>query len=228
MFDFFRFYNRPQSYKAEIRVEVRNTGTKTKHVEVVIPVPLTTAYQTTSPEFRERTTTYPITLPPGERESIVVPFKAHVMPRKYEKSIPPEIVQANEFVISYLTYGNPIDGLYTAEEAREKRIVDCGGFDSLLQDELKKRGIESKIVAGFWAGYEQNGMHAWLEIGDIPADPSLEYLRRQGRTKKSGRLGFIGSDRIAFSAGDPFLQHPFLKEEDSDIVYEKHFYCTRA
>lgn len=231
MLDFLRFYNRPQSYKVEIRVEVRNTGTKTKRVEVVVPVPITTAYQTTSPEFRERTNTYPITLPPGQRESIVVPFKAHVSPRKYEKTIPPEITQANEFVISYLTYGNPIDGLYTADEAREKRVVDCGGFDTLLQDELKKRGIESKIVAGFWAGYEVNGMHAWLEIADIPADPSIEYLRRQGRTKKSGRLGFVGGDRIAFSTwhpGEKFLQNPFLEEQDSDIFYEKHFYCTRA
>ena len=230
-------FRRPQSYRCEIRVEVQNVGTKKKDVEVVVPVPMMTEYQVTTPVFRERTNVYPLSLAPGERESIVVPFEARVLPRRYEKAISPEITQANEFVISYLTYGNPIDGLYTAQEAREKRVVDCGGFDSLLQDELKKKGIESKIVAGFWAGYETNGMHAWLEIGDIPADPSMEYLRRKGRTRKSGKLGFVGSDRIAFSIGEPFLQNPFLVVEPlsselsgstTKLHYEKHFYCTRA
>ena len=165
-------------------------------------------------------------------------FDVSVKPRRFTGKIVPEIIRANEFVISYLKYGNPIDGLYTADEAREKRIVDCGGFDALLQDELLKNNIESKIVAGFWS---DGKMHAWLEIeGDLPADPSMEYLRRQSRTKKSGQLGFVGSDRIAFSEwkpGDEFLQKPHLVVEPlsselsgltTKLHYEHYFYCTRA
>ncbi len=225
MLDFLKFYNRPQTYRAEIRIELRNTGNTKKATTLTVPVPMTTAYQTTMPRFDERSALYEIDLKPGEQKVILVPFKAHVMPRRYEGRIAPEITRANQFVIEYLTYGNPIDGLYTAQEARDKRVVDCGGFDTLLQDELKKKDIESNVVAGFWS---DGNMHAWLEIGTIPADPSMEYLRKHGRTRKSGMLGFVGSDRIAFSTGNPFLQHPFLKEEDNEIIHENNFYCTRA
>src|SRR3989338_8138740 len=159
MLDFLRSYNRPQSYKAEIRVEVRNTGTKMKKTTLVVPLPRTTDYQTTTPAFHEATMEFEIELEAGETRAGTVPFRAHVMPRKFEGTIAPEIIQANEFVISYLTYGNPIKGLYTAEEAREKRVVDCGGFDTLLQDELKHYGIKSEVVAGFWS---DGKMHAWL------------------------------------------------------------------
>ena len=34
--------------------------------------------------------------------------------------------------MDFLEYGNPILGLYSAEEAKEKKIVDCGGFASLF------------------------------------------------------------------------------------------------
>lgn len=226
MLDFLRFYNRPQGYKAEIRVEVRNTGTAKAQGKLVVPVPRTTQYQRTVPVFKTPMLEYEVSLAPGERKVFVVPFSARVMARRYRGSIPQAIREANEFVMSYLTYGNPIDGLYTAEEAREKRVVDCGGFDALLQDELKKSGIASNIVAGFWS---DGKMHAWLEIGNIPADPSVELLRRQGRTRKSGQLGFVGSDRIAFSVGEPFLQKALLLSgSTAKLDYETHLYCTRA
>lgn len=177
-----------------------------------------------TPAFTERKMLTELELGPGQEETISVPFEAYILPRRVEeKMITNSIREANEFVIGYLRYGDPIDGLYTAEEARKKRVVDCGGFDTLLQDELTKKGIKSNVVAGFW---NTGVMHAWLEIeGGIPADPSMEYLRRQHRTKKSGRLGFVGSDRIAISAGGEFLQHPYAI---GDVEYEKHFYCTRA
>jgi len=227
MLDFWRFYNRPQRYHARIEVQVKNTGKQTKHCTVVIPLPLSAEYQKITPEFAERKMLCELELKPAQEELISVPFEAYVLPRKVDDAmITNAIRQANEFVIGYLQYGNAIEGLYTAQQAREKRIVDCGGFDSLLQDELQKKGIASNIVAGFWS---DGKMHAWLEIaGGIPADPSVEYLRRQGRTKKSGRLGFVGSDRIAISSGGEFLQHPFLSGETAQLHYEKHFYCTRA
>ena len=237
MLDFLRYYNRPQKYQAEIQVNVRNTGTEKKQTTVVIPVPMTTDYQITMPLFEERTLQRELTLAPGHEEIVSIKFEARVQPRRCD---PPSgeagarIREANEFVLSYLTYGNPIKGLYTAKEAREKKIVDCGGFDTLLQEELKNRGIESKVVAGFW---NTGGMHAWLEINQgpalvVPADPSVEQLRRLGRTKKSGQLGFVGSDRIAFSTwkpGEQFLQHPFVNSDTLvDLNYENYFFCTRA
>ena len=118
-----------------------------------------------------------------------------------------KIVQKfNEFVISRLEYGNPLKGLYSSKDALEKSKVDCGGFDTLLAALCVSTGIPARIVCGFWAGYPQNDMHAWLEImlpdGKwIPADPSVEHLRRRKRTKKSGELGFVGSDRIVLSVG---------------------------
>jgi transglutaminase-like putative cysteine protease len=112
----------------------------------------------------------------------------------------------NEYVIKHLYYGNPIKGLYSAKDALEKPRVDCGGFDTLLAALCLAVGIPAQVVSGFWAGYDKNDMHSWVEVllpgtGWIPADPSVEHLRRLGRTKKSGGLGFVGSDRIVLSIG---------------------------
>lgn len=133
-----------------------------------------------------------------------------------------------EFVVTHLRYGDPITGLYSAREAMQRSVVDCGGFSSLLCAMLIARGIPARIVSGFWAGYPAAAMHAWLEAECAPGqwismDPSTDHLSRQGRTKKSGRFGYVGSDRIAFSVGSditclasgetvtvPILQHPVL------------------
>ena len=227
MLEFFKFYTRPQTYRVRIEVKVKNIGRQTNKCTVVIPLPLSAEYQKIIRAFSERKMLTELELGPGREETISVPFTAYVVPRKIDEAmIINTIRQANEFVIGCLQYGNAIEGLYTAQQAREKRIVDCGGFNTLLQDELKKKGIESSVVAGFW---NTGAMHAWLEIeGGIPADPSVEHLKRLGRTKKSGRLGFVGSDRIAISSGGEFLQNPFLSGETAQLHYEHHFYCTRA
>ncbi len=135
----------------------------------------------------------------------------------------------NEFVISRLEYGNPIKGLYSALTALKQVKVDCGGFDALFVALCIASGIPARIVSGFWAGYDKNDMHAWVEVqlptGEwMPADPSTEQLVRQGRARKFGKLGAIGSDRIAFSVGCDIpipigkktesvdiLQHAFIK-----------------
>ena len=62
MLDFLRSYNRSQKYKAEIRVEVENIGTKTKLVTVVVPVPLMTSYQITTPVFKKQTMEFDLEL----------------------------------------------------------------------------------------------------------------------------------------------------------------------
>lgn len=131
-----------------------------------------------------------------------------------------------EFTIDYLTYGNPIKGLYSFKEAMAKREVDCGGFASFLGSLCMAKGIPSRIVAGFWAAHHNhnNGqppMHAWLEfmLPDgrwLPADPSVGHLFARGRTNKSGGFGFVGSDRIIFSRGSDIL----LEIEDKKIAID--------
>lgn len=112
--------------------------------------------------------------------------------------------EINAYVIHRLKYGNPVPGLYTVEQALKEATVDCGGFDVLYCAIAMAAGIPSRVVSGFWAGYQQNAMHAWAEslLPDgtwVPVDPSVEQLRQEGRTSKRGRFGEIGSDRIALS-----------------------------
>lgn len=145
----------------------------------------------------------------------------------------------NAYVVEHFTYGNPIKGLYSAKDAFEKRIVDCGGFDTALCALCIACGIPARIVSGFWAGHRgHEPMHAWCEImlpngRWMPADPSVEHLVRSGRDRtKSGRLGFIGSDRIAFSVGCgipledgtvvDILQYPFLLTQEG-LSFKTHY-----
>ncbi len=139
----------------------------------------------------------------------------------------------NRYVIAHLTYGDPIPGLYSAEDALTKPRVDCGGFDSLFIALCLALGIPARLISGFW---KEGSMHAWLEaqLEDgtwIPADPSVEQLFALKRTRRSGRLGFVDNDRIAFSLGSlipieingqhltvPLLQHPFVYAPDTQTV----------
>jgi len=145
--------------------------------------------------------------------------------------------KTNRYVIENLKYGKPIAGLYSYNEALEKDAVDCGGFSTLFASLARAYGIPARIVSGFWAGYKINKMHAWTEIqlpnGEwLVADPSIEKLRQEKRTKKFGQLGAIGSDRIIFSHGSdipivvngqkykiPILQNPhIIKTEDNSSL----------
>ncbi|KKQ86317.1 MAG: hypothetical protein A3I88_01030 [Candidatus Portnoybacteria bacterium RIFCSPLOWO2_12_FULL_39_9] len=167
--------------------------------------------------------------------------------KRREKNVLTIIKNLNQYVISHLSYGRPIQGLYSALEALDNKITDCGGFSSLFVSLCLALGIPARIISGFWAGWPKNTMHAWLEImlpdgRWIPADPSVEFLARQNRTKKSGRLGFIGSDRIIFSFGCDIpieignktvvidiLQNPFLYSENGldDFEIEMGFEAKR-
>lgn len=133
-----------------------------------------------------------------------------------------------EYVVSHIKYGQPITGLYTSEEALRLPVVDCGGFSTLLAAMLQSQGVPTRLVVGFWAGHQSNQMHAWIECevqgGQwLPLDPSVDFLRQNGRTKKTGGFGHIGSDRIVFSHGcdlsikvgnrsmeTPILQYPVV------------------
>jgi len=137
----------------------------------------------------------------------------------------------NEFVMKRLEYGNPIDGLYSAQEALSHVKVDCGGFDALFSALCIAAGIPARIVSGFWAGYPKNDMHAWAEVqmpsGEwIPVDPSRELLGRQDRTRKMGKLGEIGSDRIAFSVGCDIPLQMLKKVKRVDILQHPYIEAT--
>ena len=142
-----------------------------------------------------------------------------------ERKVLTILARCNDFVISKLTYGNPIPGLYSSSDALEQPMVDCGGYDTFLVALLRNAGIPARVVSGFWLGYSRirHHMHAWVEalLPDgqwIPLDPSAEQLFRQGRAWQSGKLGFTGSDRVLLSLGNDIicdekesialLQHP--------------------
>lgn len=147
----------------------------------------------------------------------------------------------NDFVVKNLEYGNPIEGLYSSNDALEKEKVDCGGFDTLLAALCIASKIPARVISGFFAtSGNNNQMHAWLEIflptkGWVVADPSIEKLHMEGRTKKFAKLGFVGSDRIALSLGHNFkikignrflslaiLQNPVVSAEEK-ISYDFKF-----
>lgn len=129
----------------------------------------------------------------------------------------------NSYVSQNIVYGNPIPGLYSDEQALNERVVDCGGFASLYCSLAISLGIPSRIVSGFWAGYPKNRMHAWAESllpngVWIPVDPSIENLRERGVTRKSGRFGYLGSDRIVLSRGCDFVIDIDGKKIQTDIL----------
>lgn len=169
--------------------------------------------------------------------------------REGSHSIAELVARANEYVIKTLKYGNPISGLYTANDALTKDAVDCGGYDTLLISILNALGIPARVVAGFWltpgATEATKAMHAWVAISLpdgtwFPLDPSVEQLRRLGRSKKIGSLGALGSDRLVLSTGCDFsveisgqkiqvdiLQNPILYPSEPETKTTASITATR-
>jgi len=132
-----------------------------------------------------------------------------------------------EYVVNSLEYGKPIEGLYSLEDALSGKPVDCGGFSSLLASLFRSVSVPSRIVSGFWAdgrfSEASKKMHAWVEIllpnGEwFPLDPSVDYLRRHGRSKRVGGFGETGSDRIIFSFGSDLSIKADGREFNVDIL----------
>lgn len=170
---------------------------------------------------------------------------------QHGKDIPGILSYLNASVQRNLTYGKPIEGLYTSSDALQGRQVDCGGYNTLLVACARAAGVPARIVSGFWAGYPAmivpgfvsrapaNAMHVWSEFqmptGQwLPADPSVEWLVSRGREFRSGALGNVGSDRIAMSAGcgmdlatsqgplySEILQNPIVKASRGLDSYAK-------
>jgi len=135
-----------------------------------------------------------------------------------------------DFVVRYLSYANPIRGLYSSIQALIDRGVDCGGFSTLLVALLRAVKIPARCVFG-WAIRSKLGYHAWVEYFDrqknlwIPADPSAANL--ENRTKLDAGFGFINDERVRLSVGEdidlagnkinwtaPLLQSPVVVSFD--------------
>ncbi len=152
----------------------------------------------------------------------------------------------NAHLVQHLMYGDPVDGLYSDLEALTRSRVDCGGFNTLFVSLCLADNIPAHLVSGFWLDGNKNAMHAWAEfqVEDgrwIPVDPSVEQMARAGRTHKSGRFGFVGSDRLTLSVGcdipiqwnnklfhAPILQHPFVLDGSSDIRCRGDIHVARS
>jgi transglutaminase-like putative cysteine protease len=111
------------------------------------------------------------------------------------------------YCVEHLTYGDPIEGLYTAHDALNRRCVDCGGFSTLFVSLCQAVGIPARVVSGFFAGYaDKSGMHAWAEAilpdgSTVPVDPSIEHRRGAKKTTRPGGFNALAADRIIFSVG---------------------------
>ncbi len=136
------------------------------------------------------------------------------------------------YVRDNISYGKPIEGLYTSIDALESDVVDCGGYDCLLGALLRSVGIPARLVAGILAGYPGEHMHAWMEFmlpdgSWVPADASTEKLRLEKRDFKPGAFGKVGNDRIILSYGTnitvskktfPLLQLPVIESDPANSV----------
>lgn len=135
-----------------------------------------------------------------------------------------------QFVLDYLIYDNPIDGLYSDFDALEKKRVDCGGFSSLYLSLLNSLKIPARLVIGFIViskslplplNFNNLLMHAWVEIllpdnSFFPADPSIDWKRSHQTSHRQGGFGFIPNDRLVISYG-ACLRY---KIEDKDYQFD--------
>ena len=150
---------------------------------------------------------------------------------KSEDNVMRVISTIYQYVLNTLTYGNPIEGLYSYKDALEKGRVDCGGFGTLLAALLGNAGIPNRLVVGFCTVSDKSNnlsMHAWNEAylpdgSVVPLYPSIEWKRKRGITNRCGGFGYVGSDRVIVSYGVnhrikidnkeyilPLLQHPII------------------
>lgn len=145
------------------------------------------------------------------------------------------IKNSYDFVLKYLDYGYPYEGLYPYSQAIRDKVTDCGGFSTMLASILNAKGIPTRLVLGFLLkndkytnfitklpvkalSFENLSMHAWIEAKLsnnkwFVMDPSIEWRRNKGLTKRLGGFGNVPNDRLVVSFG-----------EDLDLVFEGEKY----
>jgi transglutaminase-like putative cysteine protease len=130
------------------------------------------------------------------------------------------------FSLKFLSYANPIEGLYSYHQALEKKMTDCGGFSTFYLSLLQAVRIPGRLVVGYLIKsnplkdllqlvklspftFKNLYIHAWVEIllpngVWFPADLSIEWKRNKGLTKEKGGFGFIPANRLVTSFGCDF------------------------
>ncbi len=131
-----------------------------------------------------------------------------------------------QHTLKYLTYGDPILGLYSYSQVLKNQTTDCGGFSTYLLSLFQAIGIPGRLVVGFLIkknlcsnilsfikskslNFDSLSMHAWIEIQLpdetwFPIDPAVEWRRTKRLTKRLGGFGVIPDDRLVISYGEDF------------------------
>jgi len=158
-----------------------------------------------------------------------------------EQNLAPIISQMYNYTLSFLSYADPIDGLYPYSQALDKKRTDCGGFSTFLSSCLQSVGIPTRLVIGFvfnphffssfpFVTYSLRDffMHAWLEamLPDhswFPLDPSVEWRRTSGLSKRQGGFGVIPNDRLVVSFGHEIELPIKNKNYRFEIIQKPHY-----
>jgi transglutaminase-like putative cysteine protease len=150
-----------------------------------------------------------------------------------------------DFSLKFLSYANPIEGLYPYQQALEKKMTDCGGFSTFYLSLLQAIGIPGRLVVGYLIKsnplkdllqpvklspftIKNLYIHAWVEIllpngVWFPADPSIEWKRNKGLSKERGGFGFIPANRLVTSFGCDFRLKMNSKIYNIDIYQNPKF-----
>jgi transglutaminase-like putative cysteine protease len=150
-----------------------------------------------------------------------------------------------DFSLKFLSYANPIEGLYPYQQALEKKMIDCGGFSTFYLSLLQALGIPGRLVVGYLIKsnpvkdllqlvklspftFKNLYIHAWVEIllpngVWFPADPSIEWKRNKGLSKERGGFGFIPANRLVTSFGCNFRLKMNSKIYNIDIYQNPKF-----
>lgn len=135
------------------------------------------------------------------------------------------------YTLNHLVYANPIEGLYSYHQVLKEKKTDCGGFSTFFISLCHSINIPSRLVVGFLvkenllkkffnmfyvprgplcgSTFQALTIHAWPEIllpddSWFPLDPSIEWRRQKGLTKREGGMGYIPADRLVVSYGCDF------------------------
>lgn len=152
-----------------------------------------------------------------------------------------------DYVLTNLTYGNPIDGLYSYRDVIKNTTTDCGGFSTYLLSIFQSVGIPGRLVIGFiindriidkmlsifnfsFLNFDSLLMHAWCEIqlpdkSWFPMDPSIEWRRKHNYTSRQGGYGDIPNDRLVTSYGED-IQMNFLNKDFKFDILQKPIYFS--
>jgi len=139
------------------------------------------------------------------------------------KSALPDLKDFYDYILSILRYGYPTFGLYTACQAFDFRIVDCGGFSTLFCAMCRAVGVPARVVSGFFAKTAKNrGFHAWSEFmlpdgSWVPVDLAMAKLKNKDYFSK------LHEPRIEFCRGTDFSLMPSLPNSQKASILQMYY-----